>query len=135
MVSLTRAQALKYRAAMLKGAEALSDAEALAAPMLFERWAEGIKYPADKRLCHNGELYKTLQEHTSQADWTPDVAVSLYVRVDDPSIEWPDWKQPQGAHDAYTFGAKVSHNSKHWISNYDGANIWEPGIFGWDEAE
>ena len=30
--------------------------------------------------------------------------------------------------------AKVSHNGKHWISNADG-NVWEPGVYGWTEAE
>jgi hypothetical protein len=28
----------------------------------------------------------------------------------------------------------VSHNDKHWISDVD-ANIWEPGVYGWSEAE
>ena len=47
--------------------------------------------------------------------------------------EWPEWVQPTGAHDAYALGAKVTHNSKKWISDYD-ANTWEPGVFGWTEV-
>ena len=39
-----------------------------------------------------------------------------------------------GATDAYMNGDKVSHNGQHWISTYDN-NTWEPGVFGWDEAE
>lgn len=42
------------------------------------------------------------------------------------------WIQPTGATDAYPAGAKVSHNSKHWISDVDN-NVWEPGVFGWSE--
>ena len=45
----------------------------------------------------------------------------------------PEWSQPLGAHDAYSKGAKVSHNGKHWISDLD-ANVWEPGQYGWTEA-
>ena len=29
-------------------------------------------------------------------------------------------------------GAKVSRNSKHWISDVDN-NVWEPGVYGWSE--
>lgn len=50
--------------------------------------------------------------------------------------EWPEWKQPTGAQDAYPKGAKVSHNGKHWTSNVD-SNVWEPGATGvtqWTEA-
>ena len=50
-----------------------------------------------------------------------------------PAEEWPEWSQPLGAHDAYSKGAKVSHNGKHWISDLD-ANVWEPGQYGWTEA-
>ena len=81
----------------------------------------------------DGKLYKCLQAHTSQADWTPDTAVSLWVSISDPAEEWPEWSQPLGAHDAYSKGAKVSHNGKHWISDLD-ANVWEPGQYGWTEA-
>ena len=118
---------------MVKGSEILTDTEALEAPMLFPRWAVDTAYTTGERLYYDGELYKVLLDHTSQADWTPDVAVSLYVRVDDPSIEWPEWRQPQGAHDAYMTGSKVSHNEKHWISDID-YNVYEPGVSSWTEA-
>ena len=44
-----------------------------------------------------------------------------------------EWKQPTGAQDAYSKGDKVSHSSKHWVSDYD-ANVWEPGVYGWSEV-
>lgn len=133
MASLTREQAYKYREAIVKGSAILTDAEALSAPMLFPRWAVDSEYTIGDRFCYDGELYKVLLDHTSQADWTPDTAVSLYVRVDDPSIEWPEWVPPTGAHDAYRYGAKVSHNGKHWICTIDYC-IYEPGTAGWDEV-
>ena len=48
--------------------------------------------------------------------------------------EWPDWIQPKGAHDAYSYGSKVSHGGKHWIGNV-AANVWEPGVSGWTEQK
>lgn len=137
MAKLTRNQAFKYREAILKVIDNLSDEDALTAPMLFRKWAVGVNYLINDRIYNieNEEvvLYKVLQDHVSQADWTPDVAVSLYVQVDDPSIEWPEWKQPTGAHDAYALGAKVSHNGKHWINTGMEANTYEPGVWGWEE--
>lgn len=79
-------------------------------------------------------IYKCVQDHTSQAEWTPDTASSLWAGTSDPAEEWPAWSQPVGAHDAYSSGAKVSHNGKHWISSVDN-NVWEPGVYGWTEQE
>jgi hypothetical protein len=49
-------------------------------------------------------------------------------------VEWPaaPWLQPQGAHDAYAEGARVTHAGKVWVSLMD-ANVWEPGVTGWRE--
>lgn len=82
---------------------------------------------------HGGKLYKCVQDHTSQEDWSPDTAASLWACTSDPAEEWPAWSQPIGAHDSYSTGAKVSHQDKHWISDTDG-NVWEPGVYGWTEA-
>jgi hypothetical protein len=122
--------ARKLRPLIEKAAQSLSDADSLEAVQLFEHWQPGEDYPADKKLQYNGELWKVLQAHTSQANWTPDTAVSLYVRVYDPAIEYPDWRQPIGAQDAYRLGDKVSHNGQHWHSTID-YNTYEPGVYGW----
>ena len=75
-----------------------------------------------------------MTEHMSQESWAPEAAPSLWVRIDDPTVEWPQWRQPTGATDAYAKGDKVSHNGKHWISDVD-ANTWEPGVSGWTQAD
>lgn len=132
MISKSQARAL--RAAMAKSSASLSDEDALSAPMMFDKWQTDTAYEAGDRRRYNGILYKCLQAHTSQDTWTPSDAPSLWARVDDPAIEWPEWVQPTGATDAYAKGAKVSHNGKHWVSDVDG-NVWEPGAYGWAEAE
>lgn len=100
---------------------------------LFAPWACPVAYKTGNIRERNGKLYKCLQDHTSQADWTPDAAPSLWVGISDPTEEWPEWSQPVGSTDAYAKGAQVSHNGKHWTSNVD-ANVWEPGVYGWTEV-
>ena len=118
-------EARQFRAFIETMAESVDDETAKEHIDVFPLWKANEHYLKDFRVRYDEVLYKVLQEHTSQEDWTPKVAVSLYVRIDDPSIEFPEWIQPTGAHDAYPLGAKVSHNSKHWISLID-ANVYEP---------
>lgn len=123
----------KLRELILKASASLSDTDALDGIELFDPWAAEISYEVDTRVRYEGTLYKCLIAHTSQESWTPDVSPSLWVRVDDPSQEWPEWVQPMGATDAYPMGAKVSHLGKHWISDID-ANVYEPSVYGWTEV-
>lgn len=130
---ITKAHARRLRKAIEKTAVTLTDSEAYDVAELFPMWKVDTAYQTGDRVQYEAKLYKCLQAHTSQADWIPTTAVSLWVEVADPSVEFPEWKKPTGAHDSYAKGAKVSHNEKHWISDYD-ANIWEPGVYGWTEV-
>ena len=103
-------------------------------PELFASWACPVNYTTGQIRQHGGKLYKCLQAHVSQEDWTPDTAPSLWVQIADPAEEWPAWSQPVGAQDAYPLGAKVSYKEKHWLSSVDN-NVWEPGVYGWEEAQ
>lgn len=133
---ISRELARKFRKFIEEMSVNATDEEALDNILAFPKWAVGKSYKKDDRIRFNETLYKVLQNHTSQSDWTPDIAVSLYVRV---SIEeFPEWVQPQGSHDAYPLGAKCSHlkdqqgNDRHWVSTID-ANVYEPSVYGWDE--
>lgn len=101
---------------------------------VFAEWEPDVDYTVGNLRKHEDVLYKCIQAHRSQSDWTPDAAVSLWVKAGDPADEWPEWSQPIGAADAYMAGDQVTHNDRHWISDYDN-NVWEPGIFGWHEAD
>lgn len=127
-------KARHLRPLIVKAAASLSDTDALSGIELFDAWAADTAYAVGDRLRYEGQLYKCLTAHTSQAQWTPPDAPSLWVRVDDPSQEWPEWRQPLGSTDAYSFGAKVSHIGKHWTSDYE-SNTWEPGVYGWTEVD
>lgn len=130
---MTRGKVKFLRRLIEQLSEHLTDEEAMEAVELFPAWAARTEYTADTRVRYAGLLYRCVQAHTSQDDWTPDLTPALWARVDDPAEEWPEWRQPTGAQDAYPAGAKVSHNEKHWISTTD-ANVWEPGVYGWEEA-
>lgn len=130
---ITRQKAYQLRSMIEKASVSLSDDDAISVPELFPHWKTDTDYVVGDRVSYEETLYKCLQSHTSQSTWTPDASPSLWVRVDDPSQEFPEWIQPVGSADAYALGAKVSHNEKHWISDYDN-NVWEPGVYGWSEV-
>ena len=104
---------------------------------LFEEWTYPKKYFPNQIRQYQGILYKCLNEHTSQADWTPDTATSLWKTTANPADEFPPWAAPVGTFDAYKLGDKVTHNDKKWICTAVGGdgiyNVWEPGVYGWDE--
>ena len=108
-----------------------TDENALKVIDLYPKWVVGIAVAKDSRYQYEGKLYKCVQAHTTQADWTPDVTPALWVKIS--LEEWPEWVQPAGAHDAYAKGDKVTHSSKKWTSDVD-ANTWEPGVYGWTEV-
>lgn len=128
---MNRKKALQLRKLIEQTSVNLTDEEALTGIELFPMWKADGSYQTGDRVRYDGTLYKCLQSHTAQADWKPSEAVSLWVLVDDPSIEFPEWRQPTGAHDAYAKDAKVSHNGKHWISDVE-TNVWEPPTM-WSE--
>ncbi len=128
---ITRQRAYELRRLIEQAAISLDDATALTGIELFPNWQININYSIDDRVRYSNLLYKCVQAHTSQSDWTPDITPALWVRV---SVEqWPEWVQPLGAQDAYAAGDKVTHNEKHWTSMVD-TNVWEPGVYGWNEV-
>lgn len=129
---MKREHARQLRKLIEKTAVNLTDIEALSGIELFPVWKEDGAYQTGDRVRYEDTLYRCLQDHTAQADWKPSEAVSLWVRIDDPAIEFPAWIQPTGAQDAYAKGAKVSHNGKHWVSDVD-SNVWEPPTM-WSEV-
>lgn len=113
--------------------EAVNDEQAALAIDLYPQWAIDVKYEIGDRVLYDSVLYKVLQAHTSQADWMPDVSVSLFAKIliPDPTVI-PEWKQPESTN-PYMKGDKVTHNGKTWVSNIDN-NVWEPSVYGWDEV-
>lgn len=103
----------------------LSDEEAYSIKELYPEFEIGIVYKVGDRIMYNGKFYKVISEHTSQADWTPDAAVSLFVEISDPSIEYPEFKQPTSTETAYMKGDKITFNGAKYISLVD-YNVYSP---------
>lgn len=99
---------------------------------VFAQWEPSVSYIVGNLRAYQDKLYKCLQAHTSQENWTPDITPALWKEAGNPADEWPQWSQPIGAVDAYMNGDKVSYENKHWISEVDN-NVWAPGVYGWVE--
>lgn len=98
-------------------------------------WEPDTEYTADERAQYGEKLYRCVQSHSSQADWTPDATPALWTEVAKPG-EIPVWRQPTGAQDAYQKGDKVHYPGKDdpvYISTVDN-NVWSPETYGWDLA-
>ena len=128
---MTREQALAYRRKIENAASFQDDETALQSIELYPKWQPDMEMVAQSRYQYEGVLYRCVQSHTSQADWTPDKVPALFTVVS--LDEWPEWVQPLGSEDAYNKDDKVSYNDKHWVSEIDG-NIWAPGVYGWSEV-
>ena len=127
-------KARELRALIEKAVQSLDDKDALECVCLYEKWnGNGVQYEAEKRVQDDGILYTVLQAHTSQPDWKPADAPSLFAKVliPDPTVI-PEWEQPESTN-PYMKGDKVAHNGKTWVSDIDG-NVWEPGVYGWTEV-
>lgn len=109
---------------------AISTNELITLKSLFEDWRPGVSVTAGEYYNYSTNLYKVIQSHTTQSDWTPPAVPALFVKVSPPGVI-PAWVQPQGAHDAYAIGAIVTHNGQNW-RNTSAANVFEPGVFGWE---
>lgn len=97
---------------------------------VFEEWDVGRAYKAGRVLRFNGDLWRVVQAHTSQDDWLPPDVPALYTRIEPPNTIG-EWRQPQGDHDTYQMGDKVTHKGKTWVSTIND-NVWEPSVHGWD---
>lgn len=130
-------QARQLRKLLEAQTEVMTDEKILGYPAFVEKWKINTAYNAGKRLEYNGIIYKVLQDHTSQGEWTPDAAPSLFTKVLIPDPDTiPEWEQPDSTN-GYSTGDKVTHNGTIWESLVDN-NVWEPGAEGteslWQEV-
>ena len=127
--------ALKFRPIIEQAMQSVDDATALDAVNLFPKWEVGKVYAPKTRFRYNNILYSVLTEHTSQSDWTPDNAPSLFAKVLIPDANViPEREQPDSTN-AYMTGDKVRYNGVVYVSVIDN-NVWSPEAYpaGWEEV-
>lgn len=119
------------RAAMDAAGRLLTDEQALEAAAIYPAWDGEAAYEKDDRVRYGERLYRCLQAHQAQADWTPTAAVSLWAKVlTSETGEALPWEQPESTN-PYMKGDRVTHGGKTWVSMVDN-NVWEPGVYGWE---
>lgn len=116
---------------------ALDEDDALMVATVYPEWAANVKYK-NKEWVKYGQntmgdpiLYQILSDHTSQAQYPPDVDNTHYKKVGETADGTPKWVQPVGAVDAYDKGDIVDYNGVKYISTID-ANVWAPDVYGWE---
>ena len=128
----------QFRKAVQLFAMSLTDEVAMEIATVYDEWEAGKTYAVGAfiRYGENGvgdpQLYKVVQAHTSQVDWTPDATPSLYTASGLDDNGYPTWSQPTGAHDAYNKGDIVNYNGTLYESLIDG-NVYAPDVYetGW----
>ena len=140
---MNRLQAAEQlRKALQIFAAALTDDQALEIATVYPAWQSGWAYSVGEVISYgtnslgDPQLYKVVQAHTSQAEWTPDATPALYDAFGLDESGYPIWAQPSGAHDAYSAGDIVNYNGMLYQSTING-NVWSPDVYpaGWTVYE
>ena len=74
-------QAKAIRAAMGKVTATLTDEQALEVKELYPLWVNDTAYSVDTIVRYEDKLYRCVQAHTSQADWTPPSVPALWAVI------------------------------------------------------
>lgn len=129
----------QMRRALQMFAQTLGDEYAMEIATVYPKYEVDKTYKVDEMFTYgvnavgDPQLYRVVQAHKSQADWTPDVTDSLYVPIGLNKEGYPVWSQPTGEHDAYNTGDVVDFNGTLYKSLIDG-NTYSPEVYpaGWE---
>lgn len=96
------------------------DQTAAKAVELYPAWAVGLTVEVGYRLQHGGKLYKVIQAHTTQADWTPDITPALWTVIDVTHSGTIDEPIPAVAGMEYTKGLYYIEDGTIYLMNREG---------------
>lgn len=137
MMTLAGNDVTTYRNEYQTNIMTLNDDVALLMPEVYPIWSgNSVNYKKGERITYKGILYKVLQDHTSQGNWTPEAAPSLFAKVlTSTTGEILEWEQPDSTN-PYMKGDKVKYNGKIYESLIDN-NVWAPDAYplGWKEIK
>ena len=131
----------QMRKALQMFAQTLADEQAMEIATIYPAYEVGRAYSVDELFTYgindvgDPQLYRVVQTHTSQSDWTPDATPALYTPIGLSEEGYPTWSRPTGAHDAYNTGDIVDYNGTLYKSLIDG-NVWSPEEYpaGWEKV-
>ena len=99
-----------------------SDENAVKVTDLFPEWKEGLSVSVGDRYQYNGKLYKCVQAHTTQADWTPDAVPALYTVIDVAHSGTQDDPIPYNGNMALEAGKYYSQSGAVYLCTRDTVN-------------
>lgn len=132
----------QFRRALQMVAQTLTSEQAMEIATIYPKYEIGKFYTVGEFFTYgenhvgDPQLYKVVQNHTSQADWLPSETPSLYEPIGLNNEGYPVWSKPSGAHDAYNIGDIVDYNGKLYKSLING-NVYSPDEYpsGWELYE
>ena len=139
---MNRLQAAEqFRKALQMYAQTLTNEQAMEIATVYPTYEVGRAYTTGEMFTYgindvgDPQLYRVVQDHTSQEDWTPDTTPALYTPIGLSEEGYPTWSRPTGTHDAYNTGDIVDYNGTLYKSLIDG-NVWSPEEYpaGWEEV-
>ena len=80
---LTEAEVLRMIVSQQVNTLEVDDATAYRMREFYPEWKSGMTLTVGYNLQYGGKLYRVIQAHTSQDDWTPDAVASLFERIDE----------------------------------------------------
>jgi len=88
----------------------------------------------NKVYAYGTKMVKCLQSHTRMS-FTPEQTPALFLIIEPTGTDYPVWKQPTGAHDAYKIGDRVHFPliTDPVYESLINANSWSPTVYpaGW----
>ena len=131
----------QLRKALQIFAQTLTNEQAMEIATVYPKYEVGKSYTIGEYINYgeNGvgdpQLYKVVQNHTSQEDWKPSETPSLYEPIGLNESGYPVWSKPTGSHDAYNKDDIVDYNGTLYKSLFDG-NVYSPEEYpsGWEEV-
>lgn len=129
----------QLRRALQMFAQTLTDEEAMEVAAVYPTYEVGKAYKAGEMITYDvnavgdPQLYRVVQDHTSQADWSPFSTPALYTPIGLDQKGYPIWSRPTGAHDAYNVDDIVDYNGTLYKSLING-NAYSPDEYpaGWE---
>ena len=92
--AMEEAQKMQVELQQLVVLSSATDEQAFIMRYLYPEWSgESVSYKKNDRFMYQDKFYKVLQNHTSQEDWTPDTASSLYVEIAEQAEAWSEFQQ------------------------------------------
>lgn len=98
----------------------LSDNQALKYIAMYPLWAAGIAVTEGQRYQYNDRLYKVIQAHITQADWTPDITPAMWTVIDEEHTGTIDDPIPAVVNMEYTKGLYYIEDGIIYLMNRQG---------------